>query len=232
MDEKGIKINEIFDWEKVKDALYFSIVPASIEEIYNIDNARDLALADEPCRFQDGMKINYRVLINSDNGKISSGKVSNQMIKLFKINESDLFDISKKNTSKLFSPREVDMYGRVAIIEGAEYTLCPTVLENYANQMGGKIFACAFNTKQVVILGENFFNGNTIEEKEKFLMESFEFWHGTVDFIGQKKLIDMSPIHYDAATGQIVSLSEYIKTQEKEKISTISMEDDFEEREI
>ncbi len=120
----------------------------------------------------------------------------------------------------------------MAIIEGAEYTLCPTVLENYSNQMGGKIFACAFNTKQVVILGENFFNGNTIEEKEKFLMESFEFWHGTVDFIGQKKLIDMSPIHYDAATGQIVSLSKYIKMQEKEKISTISMEDDFEEREI
>lgn len=197
MSNKGIKLEEIFDWDKVKDAIFFSV---SQPTEYELKNSWRLT-TDKPCRIENGMMVNYKVLIKDDKGKISTGKVSNQMLKLFDIKESDLYKLAQKNTPELVPPYEIDVFGGAAILDRAEYMLCPSVLKKYADMMGGNVFAWTDNTKQLVILKEGFWNGDTTEEKEKNLMDALKWWNLTNGTFEEYTLKDVKPVHYDYDNG-------------------------------
>lgn len=133
----AIKQTQIFDWNSVKDALFFSV--STDNEEYR---------KEAPHRTVGEFTLNYNVLIEDGKGHSKASKIGMQALKVLNITEEDLYNATIQSAPKLF-PVSDNVFGGVARISTEQYTdkrlddgataiFYPDVLDHYAEMMGGK----------------------------------------------------------------------------------------------
>ena len=205
----AIKQTQIFDWNSVKDALFFSV--STDNEEYR---------KEAPHRTVGEFTLNYNVLIEDGKGHSKASKIGMQALKVLNITEEDLYNATIQSAPKLF-PVSDNVFGGVARISTEQYTdkrlddgataiFYPDVLDHYAEMMGGKIYVLP-TTKNDVIVIQDDGKYRTYEEVVK-AVKDWDIYrdHG-------EKLTD-NIYHYDAETKKFILGEEYVYSEKIEKL--------------
>lgn len=205
----AIKQTQIFDWNSVKDALFFSV--STDNEEYR---------KEAPHRTVGEFTLNYNVLIEDGKGHSKASKIGMQALKVLNITEEDLYNATIHSAPKLF-PVSDNVFGGVARISTEQYTdkrlddgataiFYPDVLDHYAEMMGGKIYVLP-TTKNDVIVIQDDGKYRTYEEVVK-AVKDWDIYrdHG-------EKLTD-NIYHYDAETKKFILGEEYVYSEKIEKL--------------
>lgn len=205
----AIKQTQIFDWNSVKDALFFSV--STDNEEYR---------KEAPHRIVGEFTLNYNVLIEDGKGHSKASKIGMQALKVLNITEEDLYNATIQSAPKLF-PVSDNVFGGVARISTEQYTdkrlddgataiFYPDVLDHYAEMMGGKIYVLP-TTKNDVIVIQDDGKYRTYEEVVK-AVKDWDIYrdHG-------EKLTD-NIYHYDAETKKFILGEEYVYNEKIEKL--------------
>ena len=205
----AIKQTQIFDWNSVKDALFFSV--STDNEEYR---------KEAPHRTVGEFTLNYNVLIEDGKGHSKASKIGMQALKVLNITEEDLYNATIQSAPKLF-PVSDNVFGGVARISTEQYTdkrlddgataiFYPDVLDHYAEMMGGRIFVLP-TTKNDVIVIQDDGKYRTYEEVVK-AVKDWDIYrdHG-------EKLTD-NIYHYDAETKKFILGEEYVYSEKIEKL--------------
>lgn len=205
----AIKQTQIFDWNSVKDALFFSV--STDNEEYR---------KEAPHRTVGEFTLNYNVLIEDGKGHSKASKIGMQALKVLNITEEDLYNATIESAPKLF-PVSDNVFGGVARISTEQYTdkrlddgataiFYPDVLDHYAEMMGGKIYVLP-TTKNDVIVIQDDGKYRTYEEVVK-AVKDWDIYrdHG-------EKLTD-NIYHYDAETKKFILGEEYVYSEEIERL--------------
>lgn len=205
----AIKQTQIFDWNSVKDALFFSV--STDNEEYR---------KEAPHRTVGEFTLNYNVLIEDGKGHSKASKIGMQALKVLNITEEDLYNATIESAPKLF-PVSDNVFGGVARISTEQYTdkrlddgataiFYPDVLDHYAEMMGGKIYVLP-TTKNDVIVIQDDGKYRTYEEVVK-AVKDWDIYrdHG-------EKLTD-NIYHYDAETKKFILGEEYVYSEKIEKL--------------
>lgn len=205
----AIKQTQIFDWNSVKDALFFSV--STDNEEYR---------KEAPHRTVGEFTLNYNVLIEDGKGHSKASKIGMQALKVLNITEEDLYNATIQSAPKLF-PVSDNVFGGVARISTEQYTdkrlddgataiFYPDVLDHYAEMMGGKIYVLP-TTKNDVIVIQDDGKYRTYEEVVK-AVKDWDIYrdHG-------EKLTD-NIYHFDAETKKFILGEEYVYSEKIEKL--------------
>lgn len=205
----AIKQTQIFDWNSVKDALFFSV--STDNEEYR---------KEAPHRTVGEFTLNNNVLIEDGKGHSKASKIGMQALKVLNITEEDLYNATIQSAPKLF-PVSDNVFGGVARISTEQYTdkrlddgataiFYPDVLDHYAEMMGGRIFVLP-TTKNDVIAIQDDGKYRTYEEVVK-AVKDWDIYrdHG-------EKLTD-NIYHYDAETKKFILGEEYVYSEKIEKL--------------
>lgn len=205
----AIKQTQIFDWNSVKDALFFSV--STDNEEYR---------KETPHRTVGEFTLNYNVLIEDGKGHSKASKIGMQALKVLNITEEDLYNATIQSAPKLF-PVSDNVFGGVARISTEQYTdkrlddgataiFYPDVLDHYAEMMGGKIYVLP-TTKNDVIVIQDDGKYRTYEEVVK-AVKDWDIYrdHG-------EKLTD-NIYHYDAETKKFILGEEYVYSEKIERL--------------
>lgn len=205
----AIKQTQIFDWNSVKDALFFSV--STDNEEYR---------KEAPHRTVGEFTLNYNVLIEDGKGHSKASKIGMQALKVLNITEEDLYNATIQSAPKLF-PVSDNVFGGVARIsteqymdkrldDGATAIFYPDVLDHYAEMMGGKIYVLP-TTKNDVIVIQDDGKYRTYEEVVKAVKD----WD--IYRVHGEKLTD-NIYHYDAETKKFILGEEYVYSEEIERL--------------
>lgn len=205
----AIKQTQIFDWNSVKDALFFSV--STNNEEYR---------KEAPHRTVGEFTLNYNVLIEDGKGHSKASKIGMQALKVLNITEEDLYNATIQSAPKLF-PVSDNVFGGVARISTEQYTdkrlndgataiFYPDVLDHYAEMMGGKIYVLP-TTKNDVIVIQDDGKYRTYEEVVKAVKD----WD--IYRVHGEKLTD-NIYHYDAETKKFILGEEYVYSEEIERL--------------
>lgn len=205
----AIKQTQIFDWNSVKDALFFSV--STDNEEYR---------KEAPHRTVGEFTLNYNVLIEDGKGHSKASKIGMQALKVLNITEEDLYNATIQSAPKLF-PVSDNVFGGVARISTEQYTdkrlddgataiFYPDVLDHYAEMMGGKIYVLP-TTKNDVIVIQDDGKYRTYEEVVKAVKD----WD--IYRVHGEKLTD-NIYHYDAETKKFILGEEYVYSEEIERL--------------
>mgnify|MGYP003371032404 FL=1 len=205
----AIKQTQIFDWNSVKDALFFSV--STDNEEYR---------KEAPHRTVGEFTLNYNVLIEDGKGHSKASKIGMQALKVLNITEEDLYNATIESAPKLF-PVSDNVFGGVARISTEQYTdkrlddgataiFYPDVLDHYAEMMGGKIYVLP-TTKNDVIVIQDDGKYRTYEEVVKAVKD----WD--IYRVHGEKLTD-NIYHYDAETKKFILGEEYVYSEEIERL--------------
>lgn len=205
----AIKQTQIFDWNSVKDALFFSV--STDNEEYR---------KEAPHRTVGEFTLNYNVLIEDGKGHSKASKIGMQALKILNITEEDLYNATIQSAPKLF-PVSDNVFGGVARISTEQYTdrrlddgataiFYPDVLDHYAEMMGGKIYVLPTTKNDVIIIQDD---GKYRKYEE--VVKAVKDWdiyrsHG-------EKLTD-NIYHYDAETKKFVLGEEYVYSKAIERL--------------
>ncbi len=205
----AIKQTQIFDWNSVKDALFFSV--STDNEEYR---------KEAPHRTVGEFTLNYNVLIEDGKGHSKASKIGMQALKVLNITEEDLYNATILSAPKLF-PVSDNVFGGVARISTEQYTdkrlddgataiFYPDVLDHYAEMMGGKIYVLP-TTKNDVIVIQDDGKYRKYEEVVK-AVKDWDIYRGHGE-----KLTD-NIYHYDAETKKFILGEEYVYSEKIEKL--------------
>lgn len=205
----AIKQTQIFDWNSVKDALFFSV--STDNEEYR---------KEAPHRTVGEFTLNYNVLIEDGKGHSKASKIGMQALKVLNITEEDLYNATIQSAPKLF-PVSDNVFGGVARISTEQYTdkrlddgataiFYPDVLDHYAEMMGGRIFVLP-TTKNDVIVIQDDGKYRKYEEVVK-AVKDWDIYRGHGE-----KLTD-NIYHYDAETKKFILGEEYVYSEEIERL--------------
>ncbi len=205
----AIKQTQIFDWNSVKDALFFSV--STDNEEYR---------KEAPHRTVGEFTLNYNVLIEDGKGHSKASKIGMQALKVLNITEEDLYNATIQSAPKLF-PVSDNVFGGVARISTEQYTdkrlddgataiFYPDVLDHYAEMMGGKIYVLP-TTKNDVIVIQDDGKYRTYEE----VIKAVKDWD--IYRVHGEKLTD-NIYHYGAETKKFILGEEYVYSEEIERL--------------
>lgn len=205
----AIKQTQIFDWNSVKDALFFSV--STDNEEYR---------KEAPHRTVGEFTLNYNVLIEDGKGHSKASKIGMQALKVLNITEEDLYNATIQSAPKLF-PVSDNVFGGVARISTEQYTdkrlddgataiFYPDVLDHYAEMMGGRIFVLP-TTKNDVIVIQDDGKYRKYEEVVK-AVKDWDIYRGHGE-----KLTD-NIYHYDAETKKFILGEEYVYSESIERL--------------
>lgn len=205
----AIKQTQIFDWNSVKDALFFSV--STDNEEYR---------KEAPHRTVGEFTLNYNVLIEDGKGHSKASKIGMQALKVLNITEEDLYNAAIQSAPKLF-PVSDNVFGGVARISTEQYTdkrlddgataiFYPDVLDHYAEMMGGRIYVLPTTKNDVIVIQDD---GKYRKYEE--VVKAVKDWdiyrsHG-------EKLTD-NIYHYDAETKKFVLGEEYVYSKAIERL--------------
>lgn len=205
----AIKQTQIFDWNSVKDALFFSV--STDNEEYR---------KEAPHRTVGEFTLNYNVLIEDGKGHSKASKIGMQALKVLNITEEDLYNATIESAPKLF-PVSDNVFGGVARISTEQYTdkrlddgataiFYPDVLDHYAEMMGGKIYVLPTTKNDVIVIQDD---GKYRKYEE--VVKAVKDWdiyrsHG-------EKLTD-NIYHYDAETKKFILGEEYVYSKAIERL--------------
>ena len=205
----AIKQTQIFDWNSVKDALFFSV--STDNEEYR---------KEAPHRTVGEFTLNYNVLIEDGKGHSKASKIGMQALKVLNITEEDLYNATIQSAPKLF-PVSDNVFGGVARISTEQYTdkrlddgataiFYPDVLDHYAEMMGGRIYVLPTTKNDVIVIQDD---GKYRKYEE--VVKAVKDWdiyrsHG-------EKLTD-NIYHYDAETKKFVLGEEYVYSKAIERL--------------
>ena len=205
----AIKQTQIFDWNSVKDALFFSV--STDNEEYR---------KEAPHRTVGEFTLNYNVLIEDGKGHSKASKIGMQALKVLNITEEDLYNATIQSAPKLF-PVSDNVFGGVARISTEQYTdkrlddgataiFYPDVLDHYAEMMGGRIFVLP-TTKNDVIVIQDDGKYRKYEEVVK-AVKDWDIYRGHGE-----KLTD-NIYHYDSETKKFILGEEYVYSESIERL--------------
>lgn len=120
--EKATK-NKIFEMitdkgTSVKD--FFEAIKPQDNTIYYLTSLDDAMLKDRPYREYYGMAMVYRLVLHTDDEKQAGVEVTNEVMKMLKMTESDLYEAGQKNTTRILEPQftaSADFIEKQAIYE-------------------------------------------------------------------------------------------------------------------
>lgn len=123
MTDKGTSIKEFFEATKPHD-----------NTICYLTSLDDATLKDRPYREYYGMAMLYRLVMHVDDEKQAGVEVTNEVMKMLKMTESDLYEAGQKNTARILEPRftaSADFIEKQAIYElkkhGAPQEIAETI---------------------------------------------------------------------------------------------------------
>lgn len=120
--EKATK-NKIFEMITDKNTTLKEFFKAAMPQnntIYYLVNLDDAKLKDRPYREYYGMAMVYRLVLHTDDEKQAGVEVTNEVMKMLKMTESDLYEAGQKNTTRILEPQftaSADFIEKQAIYE-------------------------------------------------------------------------------------------------------------------
>lgn len=109
MTDKGTSVKDFFEATKPQD-----------NTIYYLTSLDDATLKDRPYREYYGMAMIYRLVMHVDDEKQAGVEVTNEVMKMLKMTESDLYEAGQKNTARILEPQfmaSADFIEKQAIYE-------------------------------------------------------------------------------------------------------------------
>lgn len=120
--EKATK-NKIFEMITDKNTTLKEFFKAAMPQdntIYYLVNLDDAKLKDRPYREYYGMAMAYRLVLGNDDEKQAGIEVTNEIMEMLEMTESDLYEAGQKNTARILEPRfaaSADFIEKQAIYE-------------------------------------------------------------------------------------------------------------------
>ena len=205
----AIKQTQIFDWNSVKDALFFSV--STDNEEYR---------KEAPHRTVGEFTLNYNVLIEDGKGHSKASKIGMQALKVLNITEEDLYNATIQSAPKLF-PVSDNVFGGVARISTEQYTdkrlddgataiFYPDVLDHYAEMMGGRIYVLPTTKNDVIVIQDD---GKYRKYEE--VVKAVKDWD---IYRSQGEKLTDNIYHYDAETKKFILGEEYVYSKAIERL--------------
>lgn len=94
MTDKGTSVKEAFEAAKPQD-----------NTICYLTSLDDTTLKDRPYREYYGMAMIYRLVLHVDDEAQTGIEVTNEVMKMLKMTESDLYEAGQKNTARILEPQ-------------------------------------------------------------------------------------------------------------------------------
>lgn len=109
MTDKSTSIKEFFETAMPQD-----------NTIYYLTSLDDARLKDKPYREYYGMAMAYRLILHTDNEGKAGIEITNEVMKMLEMTESDLYEAGQKNTARILEPQftaSADFIEKQAIYE-------------------------------------------------------------------------------------------------------------------
>lgn len=120
--EKATK-NKVFEMITDKNTTlkeFFETAKPQDNTIYYLTSLDDATLKDRPYREYYGMAMIYRLVMHVDDEKQAGVEITNEVMKMLKMTESDLYEAGQKNTARILEPQfmaSADFIEKQAIYE-------------------------------------------------------------------------------------------------------------------
>lgn len=160
MTDKSTSIKEFFETAMPQD-----------NTIYYLTSLDDARLKDKPYREYYGMAMAYRLILHTDNEGKAGIEITNEVMKMLEMTESDLYEAGQKNTARILEPQftaSADFIEKQAIYELKKHGAPQEIAEAMAT-MQKKEWQCGMEEKFYIITSKWKKNGAMFGLDKKIL---------------------------------------------------------------